>query len=67
MIRKPAKGQFSDLIYKNIKKITPATRKKEYYNVTLADTERYKKVPILTMLLNEDKQKEIDFYLGSII
>ena len=55
-----ADGHFSDLIYKNIKKNRPKTRKKEYYNVTFAHTERYKNSPILTMqrLLNEDKQKE---------
>ena len=55
-----ADGHFSDLIYKNKKENIPATRKKEHYKVTFANTERYKNSPILTMqrLLNEDKQKE---------
>ena len=55
-----ADGHFSDLIKKKAQKNGSATRNKEYYNVTFAHTERYKKSPILTMqrLLNEDKQKE---------
>ena len=55
-----ADGHFSDLIKKKVQKNGSATRNKEYYNVTFAHTERYKKSPILTMqrLLHEDKQKE---------
>ena len=54
-----ADGHFSDLIKKKQNQNGPKTRNKEYYNVTFANTERYKNSPILTMqrLLNEDKLK----------
>ena len=54
-----ADGHFSDLITRKQNKKGTETRNKEYYNVTFANTERYKNSPILTMqrLLNEDKQK----------
>ena len=54
-----ADGHFTDLIQKKQRYNGPNIRKKEYYNVTFAHTERYRNSPILTMqrLLNEDKLK----------
>ena len=54
-----ADGHFKGLILKKNPRKGPQTRHKEYFQVTRAHTERFRKSPILTMqkLLNIDRQK----------
>ena len=54
-----ADGHFRGLILKKRPRNGPDTRHQEYYQVTRAHTERFRKLPILTMqsLLNEDQKK----------
>ena len=73
-----ADGHIYDLIKRKHNKKGIKTRNKEFYNVTFANTERYKNSPIITMqrLLNEDKapkqkntqevEQDSDFYFHSI-
>ena len=54
-----ADGHLKGLILKKNPRKGPQTRHKEYYQVTRAHTERFRKSPILTMqrFLNEDRMK----------
>ena len=54
-----ADGHFKGLILKKNPRKGPQTRHKEYFQVTRAHTERFRKSPILTMqkLLDIDRQK----------
>ena len=54
-----ADGHLKGLILKKNPRKGPQTRHKEYFQVTRAHTERFKKSPILTMqrFLNEDSKK----------
>ena len=56
-----ADGHFNGLIRKKNPRRGPLTRNKEYYQVTRAYTERYRKSPILYMqrLLNNERRKPI--------
>ena len=57
--RSLADGHFSDLIKKRNPSHRMKTRKREYYEVTHANTERLKNSPVITMqrLLNEDRKQ----------
>ena len=57
--RSLADGHFSDLFKKRKPSETMKTRNRDYYEVTHANTERFKNSPIITMqrLLNEDRKQ----------